>query len=813
MMFSTRAWPIAAAILAAAAFAQPADAKNCGGAITCECGDTVIASRTLVLGQDPIVRLTPTPKVCGGQALNISAPGVILDLGGNAIQGSPQPDEPFFVQATGILISADNVTVQNGKISGFRRAISTVPDEITINTTSNSTIKNMTVGGNPKQVQGTFLNKVGIELYGSNNTIQGNIVTETEENGIQIGNETNTLNDGNHLISNTVTQTGFDSNDPGISVSGCGNTFKDNSATGNAGIGIRSRFPDDRQPPEGLDPQHPTCNIDRYGNTSSGNCQEPGVCFVSGPDIVPVECDIDGFPCIPNSAGFAPLACSANQTCGDTTPCCCGDTLIASRTLVAGVGGDDVVTPPRLCPGAGIILGADGVNLDLGGNTLRGLKGIGDFTAAGFGVLINADDVTVKNGTINLFNRGVSVAVLPSLRPTNQSTLMNLTLNANRRGLILFGSDNAVAQNAVVNSIFVGVGVGSDDSPGTTDLNRRNQFTNNVFNSNGVGGDSGARGLSLIGCDNTLSGNVAKFNGAEGILTQPEVGVVATCNTDDGGNRGAGNCQFPGTFCRGQCLVDNSLCVQPFPGNTTVGLFKSSKSKFFLRNALASGTADTKFKFGTANAGWLPITGDWTGDGKTQVGLYDPVFSVFHLRNVQQAGPADSVFIFGPPSSGRIPLAGDWNGDGITTVGLYDPVKGKFFLQNGLAGSGAQTKFKFGDANAGWLPITGDWTGSGSTQVGLYDPSTSTFHLRFEQEAGPADLVVEFGPKNSGRLPVAGDWNNDGEFTVGLYDPAKSKFFLNQPGTPDHKFKFEPEGAGVTGFVPITGNWDGLDVE
>ncbi len=807
MMFFTRAWAIATAIVVAAALAQPAAAKDCGDAIPCECGDTLIASRTLQLGQDAIVGPT---RLCTTPGLIIPVAGVVLDLDNNAIQGNVQMDEKF-LNATGILIAADNVTVRNGKMSGFRRAISTTPDGTTINTTNGSTIKNMTFGGNPKQLLGNFENEVGILLYGSGNTIQGNVVTDSQDNGIQIGDGTNTFNDGNALISNTVSESGFGSADPGISVQGCANTFKDNSATGNASIGIRSRFPANRQPPGGLDPQHPTCNIDLWGNTSSGNCQQPGSCFTGGPDTVPVECNIDDFPCIQSSPGQEPLDCNPDGLCGDTVPCCCGDTLIASRTLLAGV--DDVVTLPRLCPGAGLIIGADGVDLDLGGNTIRGLKGISNFAAAGFGVVINADNVSVQNGTINLFDRGISVTILPEIRPTNLSTIRNVTLSANRRGMTLFGSSNTIEQNTIVNSLLTGVSVGNDDVPGTTDQNNGNQFIDNIVNSNGLGGTSGSRGLTLIGCENHFEGNVAKFNGAEGITVNPAVGVTA-CNLDDFGNRGAGNCQFlpEGDTCQGQCTVDDFPCVQALPGNTTVGLFKTSKAKFFLRNALSAGDADEEFKFGTKNAGWLPISGDWTGDGKTLAGLYDPETSTFHLRIVEDGVASDLPLVFDPPNAGRLPIAGDWDGDGVTTIGLYDPVKSKFFLRNApLAGGNPDTKFKFGTPNAGLLPIAGDWTGTGKTEVGLYAPSNATFLLRNVQQG-----TFIFGPANAGRVPLAGDWDGDGDFTVGLYDPVKSKFLLknaNDATPADKKFKFTPLGAGVTGFGAISGNWDGLNEE
>jgi hypothetical protein len=67
------------------------------------------------------------------------------------------------------------------------------------------------------------------------------------------------------------------------------------------------------------------------------------------------------------------------------------------------------------------------------------------------------------------------------------------------------------------------------------------------------------------------------------------------------------------------------------------------------------------------------------------------------------------VFNYGPGGLGWIPIAGDWDGDGITTIGLYDPAHSNFFLRNSNSAGVADLTFGYGPAAAGWLPITGDW--------------------------------------------------------------------------------------------------------
>ena len=93
---------------------------------------------------------------------------------------------------------------------------------------------------------------------------------------------------------------------------------------------------------------------------------------------------------------------------------------------------------------------------------------------------------------------------------------------------------------------------------------------------------------------------------------------------------------------------------------------------------------------------FLPITGDWDGDGDDTVGIYSVQSGSFFLRNSNASGGADLVFSFGPEGPGYNPLAGDWDGDGDDTVGIYANTTGFFFLRNSNTPGGADLVFSFG---------------------------------------------------------------------------------------------------------------------
>ena len=132
-----------------------------------------------------------------------------------------------------------------------------------------------------------------------------------------------------------------------------------------------------------------------------------------------------------------------------------------------------------------------------------------------------------------------------------------------------------------------------------------------------------------------------------------------------------------------------------------------------LRNSNSGGVADLTITYGPAGAGWVPLVGDWNGDGVDTVGLYNPSASTFYLRTSNSSGVAELAFGYGPAGAGWIPLVGEWTAQGVMTVGLYNPATSTLFLWNSNSGGDADLTFTYGPAGASppWLPLAGVWAG------------------------------------------------------------------------------------------------------
>jgi large repetitive protein len=204
----------------------------------------------------------------------------------------------------------------------------------------------------------------------------------------------------------------------------------------------------------------------------------------------------------------------------------CGDTILVSTTLDANVG-----------PCAtGLVIGADGITLDLGGFTLSGTPAAGD----GPGILLSGrSGVTVKNGTVTGFDTGVAIeggfgnAVTGMFLHGNRGTgdygegvlVFNSTRNSvshNRimnngpyGGISILAADN----NVVANNQIVGNNMAANNTSGIRLENiGQNSSDGNIVRDNVVQG-SGLDGIQLFAGsdDNTIARNIVTNSGRDGI--------------------------------------------------------------------------------------------------------------------------------------------------------------------------------------------------------------------------------------------------------------------------------------------------------
>ncbi len=198
--------------------------------------------------------------------------------------------------------------------------------------------------------------------------------------------------------------------------------------------------------------------------------------------------------------------------------------------------------------------------------------------------------------------------------------------------------------------------------------------------------------------------------------------------------------------------------------------------------------------------------------------------------------------------AGSIPISGDFNGDGLTEVGVF--TEGQWFID--LDGDGTWDRedlwAKLG--HKGDLPVTGDWDGDGKDDIGIYglawpgDPRAVGREPGLPDRDGQANGNAKNVPPNRrdaiqgdralkrtaegetrsdvidhvfhygaiGDYPVTGDWNGDGVSTIGVF--YRGVWHLDQDGDGHFSIDTDTEtNFGSSGDVPVVGDFNGDGVD
>jgi hypothetical protein len=153
-------------------------------------------------------------------------------------------------------------------------------------------------------------------------------------------------------------------------------------------------------------------------------------------------------------------------------------------------------------------------------------------------------------------------------------------------------------------------------------------------------------------------------------------------------------------------------------GRTSIGVFDPTSGNWFLRTEISGGLPDAgSFNYGAP--GWFPVAGDWTGVGHAGVGVFDPLTANWYLRIELSSGGPDAnpggvPFSYGAPH--WLPVVGDWSGQGKITVGVDNPLNGTWYLRNSNS-SGPPSISPFNYGAPGWSPVVGNWVPTGQPQL------------------------------------------------------------------------------------------------
>ncbi len=253
----------------------------------------------------------------------------------------------------------------------------------------------------------------------------------------------------------------------------------------------------------------------------------------------------------------------------------------------------------------------------------------------------------------------------------------------------------------------------------------------------------------------------------------------------------------------------------------SVGYFQPNGPQWALdsNGSGAYEASDKVFAF-AGQPGAIAVTGDWNGDGHSKVGYYLNGFWALDYNGngvYDGTGPGgDKFYAFGGSGAAYIPVVGDWNGDGKTKIGYYN--NGFWALDTNGNGTfdgtstGQDNFYGFGGNGAGEIPVLGDWNGDRRAKVGFFYQGTWVLDFDGNGTFTSADKYYTAFPYAAGDRPVFGDWTGDGRTKIGIYRNGFWILDANNNGTYDGvafgQDKFYGFG-GNAGDLPIAADWNG----
>ncbi len=236
-------------------------------------------------------------------------------------------------------------------------------------------------------------------------------------------------------------------------------------------------------------------------------------------------------------------------------------------------------------------------------------------------------------------------------------------------------------------------------------------------------------------------------------------------------------------------------------GASDLAVYRDLGGEWALANLLTG--FRTNLVFG--GLGFLPVPGNYAGDGTTQLGLLHAASGQWYARRVND----DDVLVLAMAAlPGAAGAAGDYDGDGRTDPGIYQQSAGLWMVRMSASGYRLVSGI-LGGPGYTVLPA-GDYDGDGKTDPGVYHRASAGWIVVFSA-SHTIGTGIFGGP---GHLAVPADYDGDGITDPAVYERATGRWLVLPSSTltsQGYGLRIYPfSGLSVTeAMVPAPADYDG----
>ncbi len=260
---------------------------------------------------------------------------------------------------------------------------------------------------------------------------------------------------------------------------------------------------------------------------------------------------------------------------------------------------------------------------------------------------------------------------------------------------------------------------------------------------------------------------------------------------------------LPGAAVQPFCYIGSTETSDTYtPHVSDVPLYNRATGAWTLLLASSSYASTSTVNWG--GPGYVPVTGDFDGDGRADVALYQPTTGSWLIRT--SSSNFTSAFTVNWGGAGYVPVPGDYDGDGKTDPALYQPTTGLWLILKSSTSYASSVTISWG--GPGYTPIGGlDFDNDKTSDLTIYNEGLGRWYV-LQSHKSPTPFAVGFtvdwgGP---GYTLVPGDYDGDGRTDFGLYQRATGLWSILKSST--SYTSSQTVSWGGPGFVPVPGDYD-----